>query len=190
MPYDGEYVISSTEALALDEVPGKMIVIGAGAIGLELGSVWHRLGAEVHVVEFLDGITPTMDRELSLGLQKVLEKQGLKFSFETRAESAEVRDGKVVVTLAQGDETTSETCDRLLVAVGRRPNTDGLGCEDVGLEMDDNGRILVDEVFETNLPGVYAIGDVIPGPMLAHKAEEEGCGCGGMYGGEGGACEL
>ncbi len=175
LPYDGEYVISSTEALALDEVPGKMIVIGAGAIGLELGSVWHRLGAEVHVVEFLDGITPTMDRELSFGLQKVLEKQGLKFSFETRAESAEVRgDGKVVVTLAQGDETTSETCDRLLVAVGRRPNTDGLGCEDVGLEMDDNGRILVDEAFETNLPGVYAIGDVIPGPMLAHKAEEEG----------------
>ncbi|MDE2723305.1 MAG: FAD-dependent oxidoreductase, partial [Gemmatimonadota bacterium] len=139
LSFDGEYVISSTEALALDEVPGKMIVIGAGAIGLELGSVWHRLGAEVHVVELLDEITPMMDRELSLGLQKVLEKQGLKFSFETRAESAEVRDGKVIVTLAQGDETISETCDRLLVAVGRRPNTDGLGGEDVGMEMDDQG---------------------------------------------------
>ena len=174
LPFDGEYVISSTEALALDEVPGKMIVIGAGAIGLELGSVWHRLGAEVHVVEFLDGITPTMDRELSLGLQKVLEKQGLRFSFETRAESAEVRDGKVIVTLVQGDETTSETCDRLLVAVGRKPNTDGLGGEDVGLEMDDKGCVLVNEAFESNLSGVYAIGDVIPGPMLAHKAEEEG----------------
>ena len=174
LPYDGESVISSTEALALDSVPEKMIVVGAGAIGLELGSVWSRLGAEVHVVEFLDRITPPMDRELSNGLQKLLEKQGLSFSFETLAQSAEVVDGKVNVTLKQGDETATETCDRLLVAVGRKPNTDGLGGGDVGLEMDDKGRILVNEKFETNLAGVYAIGDVIPGPMLAHKAEEEG----------------
>ena len=174
VPYDGEYVISSTEALALREVPPKMIVVGAGAIGLELGSVWHRLGAEVHIIEFLDGITPTMDRELSRGLQKVLEKQGLAFSFKTRVESAEICDGKVTATLVQGSETTFETCDRMLVAIGRRPNTDGLGGEGVGLNMDAHGRILVDEAFETNLPGVYALGDVIPGPMLAHKAEEEG----------------
>ncbi len=174
LPYDGEYVIGSTEALSLDEVPPKMIVVGAGAIGLELGSVWHRLGAAVHVVEFLDEIAPTMDRELSRGLQKVLAKQGMAFSFETRAQAAQICNGKVTVTLVQGSETMTETCDRLLVAVGRKPNTDGLGGEDVGLAMDDNGRILVNEAFETNLPGVYAIGDVIPGPMLAHKAEEEG----------------
>ena len=174
LPYDGEYVIGSTEALALDSVPEKMIVVGAGAIGLELGSVWKRLGAEVQVVEFLDRITPPMDRELSNGLQKLLEKQGLSFAFETLAQSAEVVDGKVNVELKQGDEITTKTCDRLLVAVGRKPNTEGLGGEDVGLEMDDKGRILVNEKFETNVSGVYAIGDVIPGPMLAHKAEEEG----------------
>ncbi len=174
LPFDGVHVIGSTEALSLDEVPKKMIVIGAGAIGLELGSVWHRLGAEVHVVEFLDGIAPTMDRELSHALQKVLAKQGLTFALKTRAEAAEVCDGKVAVTRAQGGETTVETCDRLLVAVGRKPNTEGLRGEEVGLAMDDRGRVLVNEAFETNLPGVYAIGDVIPGPMLAHKAEEEG----------------
>ena len=174
LPFDGVHIIGSTEALSLDEVPEKMIVIGAGAIGLELGSVWHRLGAEVHVVEFLDGIAPTMDRELSHALQKVLEKQGLTFALKTRAEAAEVCDGKVAVTRAQEGETTVETCDRLLVAVGRKPNTEGLRGEEVGLAMDDRGRVLVNEAFETNLPGVYAIGDVIPGPMLAHKAEEEG----------------
>ena len=174
LPFDGAHVIGSTEALSLDAVPERMIVIGAGAIGLELGSVWHRLGAEVHVVEFLDGVAPTMDRELSRALQSALEKQGLTFAFETRAEAAEVRDGKVTVTLAQEGETAFETCDRLLVAVGRKPNTEGLGGEAVGLAMDDGGRVLVDEKFETNVPGVYAIGDVIPGPMLAHKAEEEG----------------
>ena len=174
LPFDGAHVIGSTEALSLDALPERMIVIGAGAIGLELGSVWHRLGAEVHVVEFLDGVAPTMDRELSRALQSALEKQGLTFAFETRAEAAEVRDGKVTVTLAQEGETAFETCDRLLVAVGRKPNTEGLGGEAVGLAMDDAGRVLVDEKFETNVPGVYAIGDVIPGPMLAHKAEEEG----------------
>ena len=174
LPFDGEYIIGSTEALSQERVPEKMIVVGAGAIGLELGSVWNRLGSQVHVVEFLDRITPPMDRELSGGLQKLLEKQGLSFSFETLAESAEVKDGKVVVTLKHGDEVTTETCDRLLVAVGRKPNTHGLGAEDVGVAMDEKGRIIVNETFETNLPGVFAIGDVIPGPMLAHKAEEEG----------------
>lgn len=171
---DGEYIISSTEALALDAVPEKMVVIGAGAIGLELGSVWNRLGAEVTVVEFLDRITPAMDRELSDGLQKLLEKQGLSFQFETRAESATVKDGKVTVSLKQGDESHEIVCDRLLVAVGRKPNTDGLGAGAVGLEVNERGFIPVNEKFETNLPGVYAIGDVIPGPMLAHVAEEEG----------------
>lgn len=171
---DGEHIISSTEALALDAVPEKLVVIGAGAIGLELGSVWNRLGADVTVVEFLDRITPTMDRELSDGLQKLLEKQGLSFLFETRAESATVKGGKVTVSLKQGDEASEVVCDRLLVAVGRKPNTDGLGASEVGLDVNERGFIPVNEKFETNLPGVYAIGDVIPGPMLAHVAEEEG----------------
>jgi dihydrolipoamide dehydrogenase len=171
---DGAHIISSTEALALDSVPEKMVVIGAGAIGLELGSVWNRLGSDVTVVEFLDRITPTMDRELSDGLQKLLEKQGLAFQFETRAESAQVKDGKVTVSLKQGDNASEVICDRLLVAVGRKPNTDGLGAEIVGLTVNERGFIPVNEKFETNLAGVFAIGDVIPGPMLAHVAEEEG----------------
>ncbi|MDA0710167.1 MAG: dihydrolipoyl dehydrogenase [bacterium] len=174
LDYDGEYIISSTEALSLTEVPGKMVVIGAGAIGLELGSVWNRLGSDVTVVEFLDRITPAMDRELSDGLQKILEKQGLTFQFETRAESAAVKDGKVTVALKRGDESSEMTCDRLLVAVGRRPNTEGLGADSVGLEVNSRGFIPVNDKFQTNLPGIYAIGDVIPGPMLAHVAEDEG----------------
>lgn len=174
LDYDGEYIISSTEALALADVPEKMVVIGAGAIGLELGSVWNRLGAGVTVIEFLDRITPAMDRELSDGLQKLLEKQGLAFQFETKAESAKVNDGKVTVSLKQGDKTSEVVCDRLLVAVGRKPNTEGLGADAVGLEINERGFIPVNDKFETNLSGVYAIGDVIPGPMLAHVAEEEG----------------
>ncbi len=174
LPFDCSHIISSTEALSLDIIPETMMVIGAGAIGLELGSVWNRLGSKVTVVEFLDHITPTMDRELSSGLQQVLEKQGLSFKFKTKAESAKVKDGKVQVMLKSGDETVEKTCDRLLVAVGRSPNTEGLGAEEVGLRRDEKGRIWVNEKFETNLPGVYAIGDVIAGPMLAHKAEEEG----------------
>jgi len=174
LDFDGEYIISSTEALSLETVPEKLVVIGAGAIGLELGSVWNRLGAQVTVVEFLDRITPTMDRELSDGLHKLLTKQGLTFQFETKAESAEVKDGKVVVSLKKGDDTSEVTCDRLLVAVGRKPNTTGLGADEVGLEVNERGFIPVNEKFETNVPGVFAIGDVIPGPMLAHVAEEEG----------------
>jgi dihydrolipoamide dehydrogenase len=174
LAFDGKHIISSTEALALDIVPEKMVVIGAGAIGLELGSVWNRLGAQVTVIEFLNRITPTMDRELSDGLQKLLEKQGLTFQFETRAESAEVKDGKVLVSLKFGDEASQVMCDRLLVAVGRKPHTEGLGADAVGLTLDERGFVPVNEKFETNLPDVFAIGDVIPGPMLAHVAEEEG----------------
>lgn len=174
LDFDGEHIISSTEALALESVPDKMVVIGAGAIGLELGSVWNRLGADVTVVEFLDRITPAMDRELSDGLQKLLEKQGLSFQFESKAKSATVKDNKVTVTLEHGDETSEMTCDRLLVAVGRKPNTSGLDAEAVGLAINDRGFISVNEKFETNVSGIYAIGDVIPGPMLAHVAEEEG----------------
>ncbi|MCZ6634416.1 MAG: dihydrolipoyl dehydrogenase [bacterium] len=174
LAFDGEHILSSTEALSLSTVPEKMIVIGAGAIGLELGSVWSRLGSEVLVVEFLDRITPPMDREMSDLLQKSLEKQGLGFRLKTRAESAEVKEAKVQVRMAAGEETVEETCDKLLVAVGRRPNTEGLGASEAGLELDDRGRVVIHERFETNLEGVFAIGDVVAGPMLAHKAEEEG----------------
>ena len=174
LPFDGEFILSSTEALELPEVPGRLVVIGAGAIGLELGSVWNRLGSDVLVVELLDHILPGMDLEMGVQLQRLLEKQGLSFLLETRAEASEVRDGELHLTLASGSETQEQVCDRVLVAVGRRPHTEGLGAEEAGVELDEGGRIVVDEKYETGLPGVYAIGDVIAGPMLAHKAEEEG----------------
>ncbi len=172
--FDGEHIISSTEALTLSEPPGRLVVIGAGAIGLELGSVWNRLGSEVLVVELLDHILPGMDLEMGAQLQKLLEKQGLSFMLETLAEASEVRDGKIHLTLASGSEKREEACDRVLVAVGRRPHTEGLGAKEAGVELDEKGRVVVNERYETSLPGVYAIGDVIAGPMLAHKAEEEG----------------
>ena len=174
LKFDGQYVVSSTEALTFDSVPDRMIVIGAGAIGLELGSVWSRLGTEVLVVELLPEICAGMDKEMSGQLQKSLEKQGLKFELEAKVSGAEVKDGRVHVVLGAGGESRVEVCDRLLVAVGRRPHTDGLGAEEAGIELDERKRIVVDERYQTSLAGVYAIGDVIAGPMLAHKAEEEG----------------
>ena len=172
--FDGRRIMHSTDALSLTEVPRRMIVIGAGAIGLELGSVWMRLGAEVHVVEFMDRAVPGMDRQSGLLLQRALEKQGFTFTFNTSAETAEVRDDLVHVTLRRGEERRVVTCDILLVAVGRRPYSDGLGAADIGVAYDERGRVRVDEHYQTNVPGVFAIGDVIAGPMLAHKAEDEG----------------
>jgi dihydrolipoamide dehydrogenase len=174
LPFDGQHVVSSTEALTFDSVPDRMIVIGAGAIGLELGSVWARLGTEVLVVEMLPQICVGMDKEMSGQLQKSLEKQGLTFELEAKASGAEVKDGRVHVALEAGGEARDEVCDRLLVAVGRRPHTDGLGAEEAGIELDERKRIVVNGQYETSLKGVFAIGDVIAGPMLAHKAEEEG----------------
>ncbi len=174
LPFDGTHILSSTEALCLSDVPERLVVIGAGAIGLELGSVWHRLGSSVRVVEMLDHIVPRMDREMGTHLQRLLERQGLEFLLETRAETSDVKDGKVHLQLATGSEKREEVCDRLLVAVGRRARTEGLNAEGLGVELDEAGRIAVDEQFETSVPGVYAVGDVIAGPMLAHKAEEEG----------------
>jgi dihydrolipoamide dehydrogenase len=172
--FDDRRIVHSTHALSLPEVPRRMIVIGAGAIGLELGSVWMRLGAEVTVVEFMDRAVPGMDRASGQLLQRALEKQGMRFLFGASAESAKVEGERVRVGLRVGDERREEECDVLLVAVGRRPYTEGLGARELGVRMDDKGRILVDDHYETSVPGVYAIGDVIPGPMLAHKAEEEG----------------
>ena len=174
MKFDGKYFIDSTDAIALPEVPRKLVVIGAGAIGLELGSVWSRLGSEVVVIEFMDRILPIMDREMTGLLQRLLEKQGLRFRLKTAAESARVENGRVLLNWKSDGENGVEECDRVLVGVGRRPYTHELGLDTAGVKMDRKGFILVDEQFRTNVDGVWAIGDVIGGMMLAHKAEDEG----------------
>lgn len=177
LPFDGKYIVSSTEALDFDRPPGKLVVIGAGAIGLELGSVWQRLGSEVLIVEFLDRIMPMMDREMTGHLHKALVRQGLQFRLSTSAKGARVVDEKVHVLLAAGDKDEEIVCDRLLVAVGRKPFTQDLGVRRLGVELDRKGYIKVDARFATSVPGIFAIGDVIGGAMLAHKAEEEGVAC-------------
>jgi dihydrolipoamide dehydrogenase len=172
--YDDRRIVHSTAALSLPEVPKKLLVIGAGAIGLELGSVWMRLGAEVTVLEFMDRPVPGMDKKSGDLLRRALEKQGMKFRFKASAKAATVKGDRVEVTVVEGDKTSTETCDVLLVAVGRRAYTDGLGARELGVAMDEKGRIVVDAHYRTNVPGIWAIGDCTPGPMLAHKAEEEG----------------
>lgn len=176
---DEERIVSSTGALALKEIPKRLVVIGAGYIGLEMGSVWCRLGSEVTVVEFLPDIVPTMDGEVRKQFQRALEKQKMKFMLKTKVASVDSSGGTVKLTLESssgGDQRVVEA-DVVLVSAGRIPFTAGLGLEKIGVEMDKGGRILVNEKFATNVPGVYAIGDVIPGPMLAHKAEEDGVAC-------------
>ena len=178
LPFDGKKIISSTEALTLPVAPKRMIVIGAGAIGLEMGSVWNRLGTEVVVLEFMDRILPGMDKEMTTQFQRTLEKQGFKFHLNTKADNAKVVGDKVQVTRVTGDQTAVEECDIVLVAVGRKPFTASLGLEQIGVEIDKRGFIRVNpHTYETTVPGIYAIGDVIGGLMLAHKAEEEGVAC-------------
>ena len=177
LPFDGKQILSSTEAIAIPEVPKRLLVVGAGYIGVELGSVWSRLGSEVLFLEYMDGVLPASDRECANGLQRLLEKQGMKFRFRTIAERAEVSGGKVRVHFKSRDNDADrgvEEVDKVLVAVGRRPVTDNLGLESVGVTLDPKGFIPVDKHFRTSAEGVYAIGDVIGGVMLAHKAEEEG----------------
>ncbi|KZE30563.1 dihydrolipoyl dehydrogenase [Chelatococcus daeguensis] len=173
---DEKVVVSSTGALELSKVPGKLVVVGAGVIGLELGSVWRRLGAEVTVVEFLDRILPGMDGEVAKNFQRMLAKQGFAFKLGSKVTKVEIgADGaKVTVEPAAGGAADVIEADIVLVAIGRVPYTKGLGLDDVGIETDKRGRIVVDAHFQTKLPGIYAIGDVIAGPMLAHKAEDEG----------------
>jgi dihydrolipoamide dehydrogenase len=174
---DEEVIVSSTGALSLKKVPESMIVIGGGVIGLELGSVWGRLGAQVTVVEFNKAIGAGMDGEVAKSFQKVLQKQGMKFKLATKVVSAKKNaSGKVdvVVEPAAGGAQETLEVDTVLVSIGRYPYTKGLGLESVGVEMDKKGRIVTDHAFKTNVPGILAIGDVITGPMLAHKAEEEG----------------
>uniref|UniRef100_A0A669CQP4 Dihydrolipoyl dehydrogenase, mitochondrial n=1 Tax=Oreochromis niloticus TaxID=8128 RepID=A0A669CQP4_ORENI len=185
---DEETIVSSTGALSLKKVPEELIVIGAGVIGVELGSVWQRLGAKVTAVEFLGHVGGMgIDMEISKNFQRILQKQGLKFKLGTKVMGATKRpDGKidVAVEAAAGGKSETLTCDVLLVCIGRRPFTQNLGLDTVGIELDNRGRIPVNNRFQTKVPSIYAIGDVVAGPMLAHKAEDEGIICvEGMAGG-------
>jgi dihydrolipoamide dehydrogenase len=186
LTFDGEYIVDSTGGLSFKEVPKKLLVIGGGYIGVELGSVWRRLGSEVLTIEFTDRILPLMDQELSGMLQRSLEKTGMKFKFNAAAASAEIKDGKVFVIVKAGEQTVIEECDRVLVCTGRRPVTDGLGLAEIGVAMDKRGFILANPHFQTSVPDIYAIGDVIGGLMLAHKAEEEGIACAELMAGKAG----
>lgn len=185
---DEEVIVSSTGALSLSKVPDKMVVIGGGYIGLELGSVWQRLGSQVTVVEYLDRVTPGMDEDVSKGLHKALAKQGVQFKLSTKVLSVtrERRAATVTVAPAAGGAEEKLSADVVLMSIGRKPYTQGLGLEAVGVKTDDKGRIAVDGHFRTSVPGIYAIGDVIAGPMLAHKAEEEGVVCVEMIAGQSG----
>jgi dihydrolipoamide dehydrogenase len=173
---DEKTIVSSTGALSLPSVPKHLVVVGGGYIGLEMGSVWRRLGSQVTVVEFLDRITPTMDLEVGKALQTSLTKQGFAFKLGTKVTGAKKANGGWSLSLeaAAGGKAEELACDVVLVSVGRRPYTDNLGLDAVGVKLDNKGRVMVDPHFATNVPGIYAIGDVIAGPMLAHKASEEG----------------
>ncbi|MFW5873777.1 MAG: dihydrolipoyl dehydrogenase [Verrucomicrobiota bacterium] len=177
LKFDGETVVSSDQAIAFDKVPEKLAVVGAGAIGLELGSVWARLGSKVDVIEFLPNIAPTFDKDVSKMAERLFKKQGLEFHLKTKVTGVEKEDGKTILTAEKDGEEITFEADKILVSVGRKPHTERLGLQTVGIETDDKGRIPVDKHFRTSASGVYAIGDVIAGPMLAHKAEEEGVAC-------------
>ena len=173
---DEKNIISSTGALSLNKVPKKLLVIGGGYIGLEMGSVWSRLGAEVTVIEYLDCITPGMDREISEEFQKILKKQGIKFKLNSKVNSVKNKNNSVLLTFTDNKTSKSETieADKVLVSVGRKPYTEGLNLSKIGVKKDNKGRIKVNEKLQTSVNNIYAIGDVIKGPMLAHKAEDEG----------------
>ena len=173
--FDEKIILSSTGALKIEQVPKKMIVVGGGYIGLEMGSVWSRLGSEVHVVEFLENITPGMDREISNEFMKILKKQGIKFHMQHKVEAIQKNDtGAVIKTIDKDGNENNFDCDVVLISVGRKPNTENLNLQVAGVELDEKKRIKTDKNFKTNRDNIYAIGDVITGPMLAHKAEDEG----------------
>jgi len=185
---DEKRVVSSTGALSLDTVPGKLLIIGAGVIGLELGSVWHRLGAEVTVVEFLDRILPGMDGEIARQFQRILERQGFKFRLGAKVTAVDT-SGKMLaakVEPAAGGAQETLEADVVLVCIGRVPYTAGLGLQEVGVALDNRGGVQIDAHFSTNVKGIYAIGDVVAGPMLAHKAEDEGVACAEIIAGKAG----
>ena len=173
--FDEKVIVSSTGALKLERVPKKMVVVGGGYIGLEMGSVWSRLGAEVQVIEFLDHITPGMDKEISNEFMKILKKQGIKFNMQNKVESIKNnKSGAVVSTVDKDGNKNNFECDVVLISVGRKPNIKGLNLETIGIKLDESKRVKTDKMFRTNIENIYAIGDVIRGPMLAHKAEDEG----------------
>jgi len=176
LPIDEERVVSSTGALSLRQVPKKMVVIGGGIIGLEMGSVWRRLGAEVTVVEFTDNICGGADGEVATEFKKILTKQGMKFKMATKVTGANMQPNSItlVTEAREGGKKEEMGCDVVLCSVGRRPYLDGLGLDKVGVKLDSRGRVEVDDHFRSSVPSIYAIGDCIPGPMLAHKAEEDG----------------
>jgi dihydrolipoamide dehydrogenase len=175
LAFDGDRIVSSTEALNFEKVPKHLGIVGGGYIGLELGSVWLRLGAKVTVIEMLPRIAATLDSQVGRRLDRLLRRQGMEFRLETKVAEAAVSGQVVKVTLASKDATETLSCDRLLVSVGRRPLTQNLGLDEAGVKMDPvTGHVLVDAAYRTNVPGIYAIGDLVPGPMLAHKASAEG----------------
>ena len=185
--FDEKIILSSTGALSLKSVPKKMIIVGGGYIGLEMGSVWSRLGSEVHVIEFLDHITPGMDKEISKEFMKILTKQGISFHMQTKVESIKNNKTSAKVFLMDKDGKKKELeCDVVLISVGRKPNTKNLKLDSVGVLLDEKKRIKVNKNFETNIKNIYAIGDVIAGPMLAHKAEEEGIAVAELISGQSG----
>ena len=185
--FDEKIILSSTGALSLNSVPKKMLIVGGGYIGLEMGSVWSRLGSEVHVVEFLDHITPGMDKEISKEFMKILKKQGIKFHMETKVENIKKNTNSATVTISNKDGKQSQIeTDVVLISVGRKPNTKNLNLENIGVKLDSKKRVKVNKNFETNIQNIYAIGDVIEGPMLAHKAEEEGIAVAELIAGQSG----
>jgi dihydrolipoamide dehydrogenase len=185
---DEKHIVSSTGALSLDKVPGKLLIVGAGVIGLELGSVWHRLGAEVTVVEFLDRILPGMDGEIARQFQRILEKQGFKFKLGAKVTGVDTsgKTLKASVEPAAGGAAEALEADVVLVCIGRVPYTDGLGLKEAGVALDNRGRVQIDSHFSTSVKGISAIGDVVAGPMLAHKAEDEGVACAEIIAGQAG----
>ena len=187
MEFDEEKILSSTGALSLTKVPKKMIIVGGGYIGLEMGAVWSRLGTQVEVVEFLDHITPGMDREVSKEFEKILKKQGIKFQLNTKVEKITKSKNFVSIDTVNKEKKKNKIdADVVLISVGRKPHTKGLNLKSVGVQTDKKGRVKVNKNFETNVKNIYAIGDVIEGPMLAHKAEEEGIAVAELIAGQSG----
>jgi len=187
MEFDEEKILSSTGALSLSKLPKKMVVVGGGYIGLEMGSVWSRLGTQVEVIEFLDHITPGMDGEVSKEFEKILKNQGIKFQLNTKVEKITKSKNNVTInTINKEKKKNKIEADVVLISVGRKPNTKGLNLENVGVQIDEKGRVKVNKNFQTNIKNIYAIGDVIEGPMLAHKAEEEGIAVAELIAGQSG----
>ena len=184
--FDERKILSSTGALNISKLPKKMVIVGGGYIGLEMGSVWSRLGTEVHVIEYLDHITPGLDKEVSNEFMKILKKQNIKFELNTKVEKITKSDEGVVIETSSKDSKNKIEADVVLISVGRKPYTDKLNLEKIGVNLDKKGKIIVNKNFETNVENVYAIGDVIDGPMLAHKAEEEGIAVAELIAGQSG----